>query len=133
MLFGQTAAPTGWTKDTTHDNKALRLVTGTASTGGVNSFTAVFTTRTILQANLPNVTLTTTITDPGHAHNINSTSTGTIGANPYLTQATTVGGSVSGLMSNATTGITASTALGGSGTAMEFDVQYVDVILATKA
>jgi microcystin-dependent protein len=74
-------------------------------------------TKTIAQANLPNVTLTTTITDPGHVHNINASATGTIGGNPYLLQSTTVGGAVSGLMSSATTGITASTSLGGSGTA----------------
>ena len=34
MLFQQTAAPTGWTKQTTHDDKALRVVSGTASSGG---------------------------------------------------------------------------------------------------
>jgi len=42
MLFQQTSAPTGWTKQTTHDNKALRVVTGTASSGGSNSFTDAF-------------------------------------------------------------------------------------------
>ena len=26
MIFQQTAAPTGWTKSTTHNNKALRLI-----------------------------------------------------------------------------------------------------------
>lgn len=44
MLFQQTTAPTGWTKDTTHDNKALRVVTGAASSGGADSFTTVFGT-----------------------------------------------------------------------------------------
>ncbi len=42
MLFQQTAAPTFWTKETTHNNKALRLQTGTATTGGADSFTTVF-------------------------------------------------------------------------------------------
>jgi len=42
MLFQQTSAPTGWTKDSTHNNKALRVVTGTASSGGSNSFTNAF-------------------------------------------------------------------------------------------
>lgn len=42
MLFQQTAAPTGWTKQTTHDNKALRIVSGTASSGGSVAFTTVF-------------------------------------------------------------------------------------------
>ena len=42
MLFQQTAAPTGFTKLTSQNNKALRVVSGTASTGGSNSFTDAF-------------------------------------------------------------------------------------------
>jgi hypothetical protein len=43
MLFVQTAAPTGWTKDTTNNNNsAIRIVTGTASTGGTVAFTTAF-------------------------------------------------------------------------------------------
>lgn len=42
MTFVQTAAPTGWTKDTNHNNKALRIVTGTASSGGSVAFTTAF-------------------------------------------------------------------------------------------
>jgi hypothetical protein len=38
MLFAQTAAPTGWTKSTTHNDKALRVVSGTASSGGSTAF-----------------------------------------------------------------------------------------------
>lgn len=42
MLFQQTAAPTGWTKDTTHNDKALRVVSGTAGFGGSVLFSTVF-------------------------------------------------------------------------------------------
>jgi len=42
MVFQQTAAPTGWTKQTTHDDKALRVVSGTASSGGTSAFSTVF-------------------------------------------------------------------------------------------
>ena len=42
LLFQQTAAPTGWTKDTTHDDKAIRVVSGTVSNGGVDSFSTTF-------------------------------------------------------------------------------------------
>jgi len=42
MLFQQTAAPTGWTKQTTHNNKALRVVSGTAGSGGSLAFTTAF-------------------------------------------------------------------------------------------
>lgn len=41
MLFQQTAAPTGWTKDTTNDDKALRVVSGTAGTGGTNALSSL--------------------------------------------------------------------------------------------
>lgn len=42
MLFHQTAAPTGWTKETTLNNRALRLVSGTVGSGGALDFTAAF-------------------------------------------------------------------------------------------
>lgn len=45
LVFAQTAAPTGWTKDTTHDNAALRVVSGTAGSGGTQNFTTAFTTQ----------------------------------------------------------------------------------------
>jgi hypothetical protein len=47
MLFAQTTAPTGWTKNTsTGDNSALRVTTGTASTGGSVAFTTAFASQT---------------------------------------------------------------------------------------
>lgn len=42
MLFQQTSAPTGWTKLTTHNNKALRIVSGTVGSGGTTAFTSIF-------------------------------------------------------------------------------------------
>lgn len=42
MVFQQTAAPTGWTKDTTHNNKAFRVVTGSVGSGGATAFTTIF-------------------------------------------------------------------------------------------
>jgi hypothetical protein len=47
MLFVQTAAPTGWTKSTAHDNKALRVVSGTASSGGSVAFTTAFASQAV--------------------------------------------------------------------------------------
>tara|TARA_R100000231_G_scaffold1314_1_gene2225 strand:+ start:5360 stop:7468 length:2109 start_codon:yes stop_codon:yes gene_type:complete len=58
MLFQQTAAPTGWTKQTTHDNKALRVVTGSASSGGSSDFTTALGTPS-LSGSTGNHTLTT--------------------------------------------------------------------------
>lgn len=47
MLFAQTAAPTGWTKDATnYNNSAIRVVTGSAATGGSVDFTTAFASQT---------------------------------------------------------------------------------------
>ena len=45
MLFLQFAAPTGWTKQTTHNNKTLRVVSGTASSGDSAAFKTAFLVR----------------------------------------------------------------------------------------
>ena len=125
MLFVQTSAPTGWTKSTTHDNKALRVVSGSASSGGTTGFTSVFTSRTITTANMPSHTHT--LTDPGHSHGISDlTAISTSSSGTFYRAATNAA-----LQSTtATTGITIANT--GSGTAMDFAVQYVDVIIATK-
>lgn len=47
MLFQQTAAPTGWTKITSNDNAALRIVSGAASTGGSVNFTTAFASQAV--------------------------------------------------------------------------------------
>lgn len=48
MLFQQTNAPTGWTKDTNANlNSALRVTGGAVGTGGSWNFTDVFTNRGI--------------------------------------------------------------------------------------
>jgi hypothetical protein len=124
MLFVQTTAPTGWTKSTTHDDKALRVVSGTAGTGGSTAFTSVFASRT------PSGTVgATTLTEaqiPSHTHTLSIVTSGT-------TAATGAGTRI--MPGSSTTGATGG---GGShnhsftGTAMDFAVQYVDVIIATK-
>jgi hypothetical protein len=137
MLFMQQSAPTGWTKATTHGDKALRLVAGLTggTAGGSTGFSTIFAARTITQGNLPNVTLTTTITDPGHDHAYfqfqdGGTLVGVL--SPGGTGHQAAGDNAAATAGASLTGITASTALGGSGTAMDFAVQYVDIIAATK-
>jgi len=66
MLFQQTAAPTGWTKQTTHDNKALRLVTGSVSSSGSNSFTSVFNSNVAVSGTSNNSTVTISGSTAGH-------------------------------------------------------------------
>ena len=66
MLFQQTSAPTGWTKDTTHDNKALRVVTGTASSGGSNTFSGVFNSNVAVSGTSNTSTVTISGSTAGH-------------------------------------------------------------------
>jgi hypothetical protein len=135
ILFAQTAAPTGFTKSLTHDNKALRVVTGSASSGGTSTFTAVFTnqTPTITTSGLSaGATTLTTAQIPSHTHTLTAaglccTSQGNVtsgGANTggtFTTNATGGGGSHDHTISGTATS-----------TAITLDVQYVDVIIATK-
>jgi len=156
MLFQQTAAPTGWTKDTTHNDKALRITSGTVSTGGSVAFETAFASHTpagtievtiaghpLTEAQLPSITGTANIKNRG-----------TSGAEPIV-------GAVSGAFSKTdTTGVSYSTGWQGessgnsmsltyafgsgqshthtgstatfTGTAIDLDVSYVDVIIATK-
>lgn len=47
MLFVSASAPTGWTKSTTHNDKTLRVVSGTGGgSGGSTAFSSVFTSYT---------------------------------------------------------------------------------------
>ena len=79
MLFQQTSAPTGWTKQTSGvDNKALRVVSGTASSGGTNAFSNTLASRAIT-ANSGNATaggnISVANTTAGGNVNISSVST----------------------------------------------------------
>ena len=84
MLFQQTNAPTGWTKQTTHNDKALRIITGTVGTGGSSAFSTAFATPSVaggtvsgspdasslsvsISGNIANHTLTTSQM-PSHNH-----------------------------------------------------------------
>ena len=152
MLFQQTAAPTGWTKQTTHNNKSLRIVSGSAGTGGSNTFTAAFNTNqtvsgttggtavtitgstaghSLTQAELPDVTLATTQkckTEDKGPLNRGSSSGGGAG---YETIDVPLGGSGTAH----THGV--GTLAGGAHThtfsdTFNLDVQYVDVIICSK-
>ena len=85
MLFVQTAAPTGWTKDTTHNDKALRVVSGTASSGGTVDFTTAFASKTPA-GTVSNTTATGTVNISAVAGTVSTTVSGTVG-NTTLTLA----------------------------------------------
>lgn len=44
MIFQQTNSPTGWTKQTTHNDKAFRCVSGSCSSGGSSAFSTAMAT-----------------------------------------------------------------------------------------
>ena len=71
MVFQQTSAPTGWTKDTTAaiNNSALRFVTGTAGSGGSVAFTTAFASQAVTGTNgVSGSTTLTTAQMPSHNH-----------------------------------------------------------------
>jgi hypothetical protein len=86
MLFQQTNAPTGWTKDTTHDNKALRVVSGTAGSGGSVAFTTAFA-GSLSTGNTTATNQNTTATNNNTTATNNATTAGGTVANHTLTSA----------------------------------------------
>jgi len=89
MIFGQTSAPTGFTKLTTQDDAALRVVSGTASTGGSVGFTTAFASQTptgsvsiSTVSGSAGATTLTTPQIPSHAHRV--TSSGTAAGSPFF-------------------------------------------------
>lgn len=137
VVFYQAAAPTGWTTPATvHNNRALRVVSGTAAgTGGTNDFTTTMASRP-LSANVPisitglaggNTTLDIN-TIPSHAHPANAG--GDVAA---------AGGGNARVANSGATGatgnngahahpLTANAANGPINTSVDFSVQYVNVI-----
>lgn len=133
MLFAQTAAPTGWTKSTTHNNKALRVVSGTAGSGGNVAFTTVFTNRTPAGSVTVDGTTLTESQIPAHTHTTNAynssgTTGGDVGASSFINYIAISSITSSSIGGGASHTHTASF----TGSAMDFAVQYVDVIIATK-
>jgi microcystin-dependent protein len=192
VLFYQANAPTGWTKVTTQNNKALRVVSGSGGgTGGTTNFTSVFTSRTpsgsvsggsvsvSISGNTGSTSLSAAqlpththglgnhshgVNDPGHSHTLRieyDQSTGAgfpkplPGAGRYpatftdswvqargtgisiqgATGQTGGGSGLSGQGHNHTFSGSGSGSLSGasfSGSAMDFAVQYIDIILCSK-
>ena len=117
MLFAQAAAPVGWTKDTTHNDKALRVVSGTGGgSGGSVAFSTLFGRTAVDWSSLSIAQLAS------HAHGI--TIGNQTGGQSYVDR----------WSSGAASSI--STAANGSGSAhthgLDLRVQYVDVIIASK-
>ena len=143
MLFAQTAAPTGFTKNTTTgDNSALRVTTGAASTGGSVGFTTAFASQTptgsvsvtSISGTVGNTTLSTPQI-PSHNHT-QFTAVGAgcgdffacdaVNPSPSTNTGSTGGG---GAHNHPFSGSGSGTF---TGNAINLAVQYIDVIRATK-
>ena len=130
LLFYNETAPTGWIQVTTHNDKALRVVSGAGGgSDGSTAFTSVFASRSV-----PLLEHSHSITDPGHSHGMTiqyDQSAGSGFPKPYPggNRYSTTGAD----WINANfTGINATNNSGTAGAAMDFAVQYIDVILCSK-
>jgi len=147
MLFQQSTAPTGWTKDTTHDDKALRVVTGTASSGGTNAFstldaTASGTVNSSISGSTAGHTLTISqIPSHTHSQRTDRVQEGFDNGVSYAGYSPSAGNHAPTTWNIGSTGGGGSHAHGAgsltvtstfTGSANALDVQYVDVIIATK-
>jgi hypothetical protein len=142
ILFYQASAPTGWTKSTTHNNKALRVVSGSGGgSGGSTEFTSVFTSRTpsgsVSGTNSGGSVSAHTLTVsemPSHSHGIHHHPGGAGTLTGTGLQMTSGGGTDSTGGSQAHShGFTNPSWTGSfTGSAMDFAVQYIDVIICTK-
>lgn len=141
VVFYQASAPTGWTTEpTVHNNKALRVVSGTAAnSGGNQNFTACFANSRPFSANVPvsinstsggNHTLTTPQL-PSHNHssnngpNISAAGGGTLRVANAPNAQTTGNQGNNGAHNHP---LTANAANGPISSNFNFGVQYVNVI-----
>ena len=139
MIFGQTSAPTGWTKDTTnYNNSGLRVVTGAASTGGSVDFTTAFASQTpsgtVSVSGSAGATTLTTPQIPSHTHSGGNGPTRKIafepqGYFPFTSSGGTTGGTGGNGSHSHPFSVSSSTF---TGNAINLAVKYVDVIRATK-
>ena len=139
LLFHQAAAPTGWTKQTTVNDAALRVVSGTTGggTGGSVAFSTLFAAgKTVTLSGNVGATTLTTAQMPKHGHTLNK--------RPGYSTVTDVARVASGYPTSGspytnttdianTGGSTSHThTLSGKAT-IALNVKYTDVIICAKA
>jgi hypothetical protein len=81
MLFQQSVAPTGWTKDVSYNNYALRVTSGSVTSGGSVPFTTAFSAQTPSgSVSLSSVSIGSTAIDinqmPSHSHGASGNDSG---------------------------------------------------------
>lgn len=146
MVFYQLNPPVGWSSVGGWDQRALRVVSagGVGGTfGGSTIWSSIFTARTIAESNMPlhshSISATTNTTGDhfhlrGSEHLYNFYGGGSTpgnkkyssGSNPNISDALTSTNGNHNHTISFTTGAT------GSGTAMDFNIQYADVVVGAK-
>jgi hypothetical protein len=124
MLFKQTAAPTGWTKDTTVNDAALRVVSGTAGGGGFVGFSSLFGRTQTDNATLNSAMIPTTWTTVLGAYR-NGTPTDCNVSSGFWNYGPDYAGNTYPVFANVAGG-------GAHGHTIDMRVVYADVIIATK-
>jgi hypothetical protein len=119
MAFQQTAAPTGWTKDTAAaiNDSAIRLTTGTVGTGGDVGFETAFADQNTGATTLSIAQI------PSHTHTKTTSTAGSASTKVAI-------GSATSTNDNFTTNAT-----GGGGShlhSIDLDVKFYDFIIAEK-
>jgi len=144
MVFLEASAPTGWVQVTTHDDKTLRVVSGTgAGSGGSFSFISKFNSANPITGPVT-VTISglavgdTTLSAPqipAHSHTVNATGSSAFTGDqgPQGSQTSLVGGptdSTGGGGSHAHPS-TYTSASGSASATFTLDVSYVNMIICT--
>lgn len=147
LMFQQSTAPTGWTKSVVHNDKALRVVNGSVSSGGSVPFTSAFTSSVggTVSVSISGSTDQTTLSNsqiPSHVHVFGAddqiASQGgftTVGGFPYDATSTTSGGGVYLNTYSTGGGGSHNHTYSGSGSgslSVNLAVNYVDVIIGIK-
>ena len=147
--FNQTTAPTGWTKDTSINNAAFRLVSGSVGSGGSIDFTTLFGSSS---SAIPAGSVSTSISSISGSAGATTLSTPQIPSHSHSTNIQGNGGNPGTgtlITSNLGTIQTSDTGGGGShthpfsfssgsatssftGNALNLAVKYVDLIIAQK-
>jgi len=123
MLFFQASAPTGWTQTTAQNDKALRVVSGTGGgSGGTVAFETAFASQAVAGTNTG--TAISIAQMPAHTHTVTASDVGNMRGN--------LGQIGSGAFTTGSTGSGSTHTHTFSGTAIDLDVNFINVITATK-